>query len=66
MGAEKVEAGRSVRRLGDDPDMMGAHTESEAAEAEDSRVESRDQGAVPQCGAQQAQQQSVLFLFLHS
>lgn len=47
MGAEKVEAGRSVRRLGDNPDMMGAHTESEAAEAEDSRVESRDQGAVP-------------------
>lgn len=47
MGAEKVEAGRSVRRLGDDPDMMGSHTESEAAEAEDSRVDSRDQGAVP-------------------
>lgn len=47
MGAEKAEAGRSGRKLGDNPDMIGAHTESEAAEAEDSRVESRDQGAVP-------------------
>lgn len=47
MGAEKAEAGRSVRRLCDNPDMMGAHTEREAVEAEDSTVESFDQGTVP-------------------
>lgn len=67
MGAEKTEAGRSVRRLCDNPDMMGAHTEREAVEAEDSRVESFVQGTVPPVWSLASNSNgAVLFLCLHS
>lgn len=42
MGLEKAETGRPVRRLPDNPGIMGAHTKVEAVEAEDSQVEFLD------------------------
>lgn len=46
MEAAKAETGRPVRRLHDNPDMMGAHTKVEAVETEDSRIECLDQGTM--------------------